>query len=319
MKIFRSLAEVPADFGPSVATVGNFDGVHCGHKTVLGEVLASARKRNAKAVAVTFTPHPTQVVRPESAPLLVTPDAVKLELLAQVGLDAVLMLDFTPQLRTTSAQEFADRVLCKALHAVEVHEGDNFQFGYHGEGSVSGLQQLGKDLGFSTVVSPPLLFAGKPVSSSRVRKCIAAGKLAEARHLLGRDFSVRSSPASGRGYGSRYTVPTINLASYAGLLPAHGVYVTDLTVHGETFQSVTNVGNRPTFGGESFAVESYILNFHPIALDESTRLDLTFHFRLRSEEKFETHEALKELIFRDVQRAKRWFALRSALHTSATG
>jgi riboflavin kinase/FMN adenylyltransferase len=203
--------------------------------------------------------------------------------------------------------------LRRALQAIEVHEGDNFHFGYRGEGSVVGLQQLGETLGFRTEVSPPLMFAHSPVSSSRVRSCIIDGKLAEARHLMGRSFAIRSTPAKGRGYGARYTVPTINLAPYAGLLPADGVYVTEMRIDGETFQAVTNVGHRPTFGTDSFAVESHILDFHPLALSEDTVLDLTFLRRLRGEKKFDSPEALKAQILVDVQRARRWFHLRSVL------
>lgn len=318
MKIFRSLADVPSDFGPSVVIVGNFDGVHCGHRAVIAEVIAGARAHQASAVAVTFTPHPTQVVRPDKAPKLLTPDAVKLELLSATGLDAVLLLQFDDTLRHTSAEEFVRTVLRNCLHAVEVHEGDNFHFGYGGQGSVGGLRELGERFGFSTVISPPLMFLGQPISSSRVRECLTRGNLREARHLLGRSFSVRSTLAHGRGYGTCYTVPTMNLAPYEGLLPRHGVYVTELTVRNPSqpairFESVTNIGNRPTFGEDSFAVESHILNFKPLDVSEATELEVTFHLRLREEHKFPDAVALKAQIAKDVGRALRWFRLRSAL------
>jgi riboflavin kinase / FMN adenylyltransferase len=313
MQIFRSLGEIPADFGPSIVTVGNFDGVHCAHRAVLAQLVKSARAQNAKAVAVTFTPHPTRVLRPEKAPLLLTPDDVKLELLAESGLDAVLVLPFTEELRQTSAEEFAQRVLVGALHATEVHEGESFHFGYRGAGSVVSLQELGAKYGFRVQVFAPLLYRGAPISSSRIRACIADGNLRDARHLLGRNYSVRSTPAPGRGYGTRYAVPTINLAPYAEMLPAHGVYVTTLRVGEETFQSVTNVGNRPTFGADSFAVESHILDFHPLELSENTPLELTFFDRLRGEQKFASPELLKAQILRDVARAQRYLHLRAAL------
>jgi riboflavin kinase/FMN adenylyltransferase len=309
MQIFRSLAEIPAGYGPSMVTVGNFDGVHCGHRVVIAQLIKSARAQHAKAVAVTFTPHPTRVLRPEHAPRLITPDDVKLELLAQTGLDAVLVLPFTQQLRETSAQQFAETVLSRSLHAVEVHEGESFHFGYQGEGSVLSLKELGAEYGFRVQVFAPLLYARGPVSSSRIRACISEGRLSEARHLLGRNFTVRGTPAPGRGYGSRYTVPTINLAPYAELLPAEGVYVTQMRMGGETFQSVTNIGIRPTFGADSFAVESHILDFHPLELDGNTPLELTFLFRLRAERKFDSPELLKAQILLDVARSRRYFAL----------
>lgn len=318
MKIFRSLDEIPENFGRSVVTVGNFDGVHCGHRAVIAEVIASARANRASAVAVTFTPHPMQVVRPDRAPKLLTPDAVKLELLAATGLDAVLVLRFDEALRHTSGEDFVRRVLCDGLKAVEMHEGETFHFGYGGQGSVGGLSELGQRFGFRTLVSPPSLFAGQPISSSRVRECLTAGRLREARHLLGRSFSVRSAVAKGRGYGSRYTVPTVNLASYEGLLAENGVYVTELAVLNPSqppsrYESVTNIGNRPTFGEDSFAVESHILNFQPFECGDDTQVEVAFHLRLRDEQKFSSPEDLKAQILRDVKRARRWFGLRAAI------
>src|SRR6185312_10200990 len=151
------------------------------------------------------------------------------------------------------------------------------------------------------------------ISSSRVRTLISAGNMQATRALLGRPFSIRGTPASGRGFGSRYTVPTINLAPYPELLPAHGVYATSLRIgegsSAQTFEGVTNVGNRPTFGADSFAVETHLFNFHPVELEQSTPLQLTFFKRLRGEQQWPTPDALKEQIGRDVRRAQRLFSL----------
>ena len=174
---------------------------------------------------------------------------------------------------------------------------------------MQGLSVLGRELGFTTHTYEPFELRGAPVSSSRIRTLIAAGDLAQARALLGRSFAIRSIPASGRGYGTRYTVPTINLAPYPELLPANGVYVTTLQIADETFQAITNVGNRPTFGEDSFTVESHLLNFHPLTLTESTPLELTFLKRLRPEVRWPSPEALREQIGKDVHRAQRFFAL----------
>jgi riboflavin kinase/FMN adenylyltransferase len=152
-----------------------------------------------------------------------------------------------------------------------------------------------------------------PVSSSRIRQLIAEGDVGRARFLLGRPFSIVGTPASGRGYGSRYTVPTINLAHYAELVPGKGVYVTCTRVGDEQFESVTNVGTRPTFDGESFAIETHLLNFHPISLDQQTEVEITFLKWLRPEVKWPNPEALKHQIGKDVGRAKRFFALGKAL------
>ena len=164
----------------------------------------------------------------------------------------------------------------------------------------------------------PYISRGAAVSSSRIRGLISAGKLHEARALLGRSFAVLSTPASGRGYGTRYAVPTINLAPYAELLPAHGVYISTLRIGERVFRGVTNVGNRPTFGADSFAVESHLLNFEPVDLTETTLLELTFLKRLREERRFESTDALREQISLDVKTALRFFALSDALAASPT-
>jgi len=315
MQITRSLSELDAITSPSVITVGNFDGVHCGHRMVIASVLDRAHELNAKAVAVTFDPHPAHVLRTDSRLPLITPIDQKLELLAATGLDLTLVLPFTEDLRRWTARHFAQRVLHQALHAVEVHEGETFRFGHHAEADINGLAQLGEELGFAVRTYIPRINRGEPISSSRIRHLIAAGKLHEARALLGRSFAIRSTPASGRGYGTRYAVPTINLAPYPDLLPAHGVYITTLKIGVDhLFRGVTNVGNRPTFGTDSFAVETHLFNFEPIALDDTTPLELTFLHRLRAEQRFDSTEALRTQIGRDVQQAQRFFALADALH-----
>jgi riboflavin kinase / FMN adenylyltransferase len=313
MKIYRNLAELPADFEPSVATIGNFDGVHLGHQWVIAEVIARAKELRACSVGITFDPHPARVVRPESIQPLITPLAQKLELLETTGIENVLVLPFTKEFATTTAREFATGVLHDALKVKELHEGENFRFGYQAEAGIESLEALGSELGFKVRVYSPRSVRGGTISSSRIRMLIAAGDVGHARALMGRTFAIAGNPTSGRGYGTRYTVPTINMTSYSELLPANGVYITTLTVgsggSSETFDAVTNVGNRPTFGADSFTVESHLLNFHPIDLNEETPLRLAFLKRLRPEIRWPSPEALREQIGRDVAQAKRYFSL----------
>jgi riboflavin kinase/FMN adenylyltransferase len=223
------------------------------------------------------------------------------------------VLPFTIDLSHLSARSFASDVLHRALHVTELHEGENFRFGYQAEADIESLEHLGHELGFEVRVYTPFSRRGHTISSSRIRQLIAAGDVSRARALLGRPFSVASTPASGRGYGTRYTVPTINLAPYAELLPENGVYITTLKVSdsagAETFEAVTNIGNRPTFGADSFAVESHLLNFHPIDLTDQTPLTLTFLRRLRAEIRWPNPDALREQIGRDVRQAQRYFTL----------
>ena len=314
MQILHSLAELDSAV-PSVVTIGNFDGVHCGHRTVIAQVNARARELGARSVAVTFDPHPAHVLAaPGSERLrLLTPTPEKLDLLAATGLDLALVLPFTPELSRWSAEDFARQVLRDGISALEIHEGETFRFGHNAAAGIEGLTALGQRLGFAVRAYHPLVMRGAPVSSSRLRQLIAAGDVSAARTLLGRPFAVRSTPASGRGYGTLYTVPTVNLAPYPELLPAHGVYITTLRVgsgpNARTFRGVTNSGNRPTFGADSFAVETHLLDFEPIALDETTPLELTFLKRIREERRFSSPEALREQIGRDVKYAQRYFAL----------
>ena len=309
MHIFRKLEDVPPDFGPTLVSVGNFDGVHRAHAAVMREIVARARSAGHKAVAVTFEPHPARILRPDSELKLLTPTAEKLRLLASTGLDAVLLLPFGRDLSLMTPRQFAERILKKKVHAQEVHEGFNFRFGHKAAGDVNLLSDLGREMGFEVKVYPEMTLRGEPVSSSHLRKLISEGRVSRARHLLARPFCILSTPGRGRGYGSKYTVPTINLARYEELVPKDGVYISCTRVGTETFESVTNVGNRPTFGADSFAVESHLLNFHPIELTPETEVEISFLDRLRDEIKFPSVEALREQIARDVKTARHYFRL----------
>jgi riboflavin kinase/FMN adenylyltransferase len=309
LQIFHKLEEVPADFGPSLVSVGNFDGVHRAHAYVLGEIVSRARQSGCKAIAVTFEPHPARILRPDSGLKLLTPVPEKLRLLEATGIDAVLMLPFGRDLSLMTPRQFAERILKKKLYAREVHEGYNFHFGHKAAGDVNVLAQLGQEMGFEVKVYSEQKLRGEPVSSSHIRKLLGEGRVSRARHLLARPFNILGTPGRGRGYGSKYTVPTINLARYEELTPKDGVYITWTRVGNERFDSVTNVGNRPTFGADSFAIETHLLNFHPIELTPESEVEICFLDRLRDEIKFPSVEALREQIARDVKRAERYFYL----------
>src|SRR6202451_2706829 len=306
MEIFRKLEDVPATFGPSLVSVGNFDGVHRAHAHVLREIVQRARESGTKAVPVTFEPHPGRILRPDSGLKLLTPLPEKLRSLESTGLDAVLALPFGRDLSLMTPRQFAERILKKKLHACEVHEGYNFHFGHKAAGDVNVLAQLGQEMGFEVKVYAEQKLRGEPVSSSHIRKLLGEGRVSRARHLLARPFNILGSPGRGRGYGSKYTVPTINLARYEELVPKDGVYITSTRVGSERFNSVTNVGNRPTFGADSFAIETHLLNFHPIELTPESEVEICFLERVRDEIKFPSVEALREHIVRDVNKARRY-------------
>jgi riboflavin kinase/FMN adenylyltransferase len=311
--VFRSAAEIPTGFGPTVASVGNFDGVHCGHREILSAVVGEAHQTGARAVAITFDPHPEQFLRPLEAPRLLTPIAQRLSLLAGAGVDAVVLLPFDAALANLPAAEFVRQMLAAKLGVRALHEGSNFRFGRGAEAGIRELEALGAELGFAVRIHSAVCTHGLEVSSSAIRALVAAGDVRRARWMLGRPFSVVSTQGRGRGIGTRLLVPTVNLAPYPDLLPAFGVYITRLRVAlpagVRVFQSVTNIGNRPTFGEASFAVESHILDFEPIDLTLNTPIELEFLLRLRGEMTWPSPEALKAQIFKDVARAKRYFRL----------
>jgi riboflavin kinase / FMN adenylyltransferase len=312
MQVFHRLDEIPGAFGPAIVSVGNFDGVHRAHRRVLEQIVRRAREQNLKATSVTFEPHPMRILRPDHGLRLLTPTPEKLRLLAATGLDATLLLPFTRDLSLMTPREFSEQILKLKLHAREVHEGYNFRFGHRASGNVDLLAELGREMGFEVKTYPEMRLRGEPVSSSHIRKLLGEGRVSRARHLLARPFSILSTPERGRGYGTRYTVPTVNLSCYDEMAPGHGVYVTRTRIAEECFDSVTNVGNRPTFGVVSFAVESHLLNFHPIELHAGTEVEVHFLERLRDEIKFPSVEALRQQIMRDVRKAKRYFRLLQA-------
>jgi riboflavin kinase/FMN adenylyltransferase len=311
--VYRSVAEIPDGFGPAVGAIGNFDGVHRGHRRILSAVVEEARALGMRAVAITFDPHPQHFLRPEEAPKLITPIAERLRLLAESGVDAVVVLPFDAELAGLSAREFVREILVERLGVHALHEGGNFRFGHRAEAGVAELKEFGAEFGFAVHLHAALTVHGLEVSSSAVRGLVAAGDVRRARWMLGRPFGVKSTPAKGRGVGTKLLVPTVNLAAYDGLMPGFGVYVTRLIVQTQEgprpFQAVTNVGNRPTFEGVGFGVETHILDFEPVELNDETAVELEFLMRLRGEKTWPSTEALKAQIFRDVARAQRYFKL----------
>jgi riboflavin kinase/FMN adenylyltransferase len=306
--VYRGIRSLPPDFGPAIAAIGNFDGVHLGHREILAAVVAEARLREMKAMAITFDPHPEQFLRPDRAPGLLTPMDHRIRLLSETGVDAIVILLFDEALARLTARQFVEWVLGDALGIAGLHEGGNFRFGNRAEAGVIELSEFGKEFGFRLTVHPAVHVHGMEVSSSAIRELVSAGDMRRARWMLGRPFSIASTQKRDRGIGTKLLVPTINFAGYEGLVPAHGVYVTQLRAgRDRCFQAVTNVGTRPTFDGAGFSIETHILNFELMEMDESTQLELEFLMRLRAEKRFDSPEALKAQIMRDVAHAQRYF------------
>lgn len=308
MRIFLSLAEVPAGFGPSALTIGNFDGVHFGHRRILKRVVALARDRGWKPSVLTFDPHPTRVVAPDRAPRLLTSPQRRAELMEEEGIQQILILPFTRELAQLTPEDFVRHLLVERLGARAVLVGDNFRFGHRQAGNVQVLGELGRKLGFETDIIPAVSCRGRVVSSSSIRELILAGQVAQAARLLRHSYGLEGEVVKGHGVGSRQTVPTLNLSTDAEVIPARGVYVTrtaDLD-SGRRWKSISNIGYRPTFGASDvLSIETFLLD--PLEGESPRRIRVEFLARVRDERRFESPEALKAQILRDVRAAQSYF------------
>ena len=246
----------------AVLAIGTFDGIHLGHQAILNVAVKRAAEINAVATALTFDPSPRKVLRPESAPLHLSTNAQRMEWFGILVLEAAVVLPFTVELSRLSPEEFVERILVRGLHVRAVLVGENFRFGHRQTGDVLLLRQLGERFAFEVVVIPPVVYQGEVVSSTVIRREIAAGDVTNAARLLGRPFVLSGEVVPGTGTGSRFTFPTLNLKPEQELLPARGVYVTRTLLEGETRsrRSVTNIGVRPTFNGSSLSIETHLLD-----------------------------------------------------------
>ena len=287
----------------SAVAVGNFDGVHRGHKALVAAAVARARETGGAAVVLTFDPHPARVLRPDAAPSALSTLAQKEELVTALGIDRLVALAFDERLAALSPAAFVREVLGSMLGARHVVVGESFRFGHAREGDARTLEALGGREGFDVQVVPPVLHAGRPISSSRVREALAAGDVGEAAQLLGRPYALDGRVVRGDGRGRTLGVPTANLRADDQLLPARGVYAgRALVPSGEWRTAVVNVGERPTFGGTGLVVEAHLVDFTGDLYD--ARVRLSFHARLRGEERFQSAQALVERIQADVRAAR---------------
>jgi len=304
MKLFRSLEEARGRFAPSAVTIGNFDGVHAGHRQLLDRVKAIAAELGVKPSALTFHPHPATIVAPARAPRLLTTPDERATLMAAQGIEQVLILPFDRSVATLSPVAFAEHVLRETLGARGVVVGDNFRFGHRQSGNTETLCELGMQFGFEVDVVLPVVRRGLMVSSSEIRRLIGEGSVAKAMRLLERPYSLSGPVVKGEGRGARETVPTLNLATAAEVLPADGVYITRTREMGggRSWASITNIGFRPTFDGQHRTTETFLLE--ALAGETPTAIAVEFLRRVRGEKKFESADELKAQILRDVDRAR---------------
>ncbi len=313
MERWHGLSEVPPGWGAAggcVVTVGFFDGVHQGHQRVVRRAVALARQRGAAAVALTFDPHPSEVVRPGTHPPLLSTPAHRMDLMQALGVDAVLVLPFTIELSKLTPEEFVQQVLVDRLHVIGVVVGQNFRFGHRAAGNVETLAELGKRYGF-TAEGLPLAAPGESgedgeerFSSTDVRKMVLAGDVETEARRLGRPHRVEGTVVRGAQRGREMGFPTANVNSPSHTaIPADGVYAGWLVVDGDPLPAAISVGTNPTFDGTERTVEAYAIGRTDLEL-YGKYVAVDFLARLRGQERFDSMEALIKRMNQDVEEAQ---------------
>ena len=306
MEVVRGLDQAAGRFARPVVTVGNFDGVHRGHQVILDWLRRDADQRDTIAVALTFDPHPTSVVRPEAAPTLLMSLEDRLDALAAYGLDACVVQSFTPEFAEVEADVFVERFLVGALATQKLVVGHDLNFGKDRQGSVESLVESGGRHGFSVEIVEPVVVDDMVVHSSVVREKVAGGQVGAAARLLGRPHRVRGCVVEGAGRGTELGFATANIATTTPAVPGHGVYATRTTVGGSEIDSATSIGTTPTFDGDRTAVEVHLFEDCGDIYGQDIAVDFVEH--LRAQKKFDGPAALAAQIEADVARAKELLA-----------
>jgi riboflavin kinase / FMN adenylyltransferase len=305
MDVVRGLNALPLPDGPSVVTVGFFDGVHLGHQEVFRRTVEASKERDARSVAVTFDRHPREILTPGDEPRLLTTVERKAELIAACGIDVLVVLEFTQRFSQVSAEDFVRDVLIGGLHAVHARVGANFTFGHRAAGTVATLREVGEPLGMTADEVGLFEIDGRVVSSSSIREALAAGDLVWPRTALGRRFAVDGEVVAGAGRGKGLGYPTANLRTWPRLLlPGQGIYAGVAELEGgERYVAAIDVGTNPTFGTEPLHVEAFLLDFPDDELRGDT-LKVEFWERLRDEMNFDSVDDLVAAIAEDVERTR---------------
>lgn len=302
-RIIHDLAELQSPLRNPVLTIGNFDGVHRGHLALFERVKIRARAIGGVSVVMTFQPHPITIMKPEKAPLLITPTQQKLALIAQAGIHTLLCLRFDETFAAISAEDFVQDIVVDKIGVKELVVGYDYTFGHNRTGNIDLLRKMGKDLGFQVHVLQPVLMGKRIVSSTSIRELVRAGELAEAKKLLGRDYQIRGTVVKGKDRGGRLLgFPTANLELVDELTPKEGVYAVKVLIDDHLHNGVTNIGHNPTFGQGPLSVETHILDYSGDLLGQTIRVN--FIHRLRAEKTYKDIEDLARQIDLDIKIAR---------------
>ncbi len=310
MKIFESFNAAGKYPGP-VLTIGNYDGVHVGHKRIIERVVEKAREISGTPMLMTFAPHPHSVLKPDSYIRLITPLHLKERLIADSGIEIMLVVPFDGHLRSLSPESFIEDILIGTLGIAGVIVGYDFRFGKGGAGDIGMLRDFARKKGFYFDVVEAITIDGEKIGSNRIRRLIMEGDVKRANQLLDRLHMVEGVVVHGVSRGKDMGFPTINFETVFELIPGNGVYITEVGFDGRKWPSVTNIGFNPTFDGKKLLVETHILNYSGDLYDRD--VVIYFHDRIREERKFKDIVELKERIATDVSIAREYFKNRRSI------
>ena len=303
MEVINSIQNIPEELHGSVVTIGNFDGVHLGHQAVFGQVIEEAHKTNRRAVVITFDPHPKMILHPERRPFyLITTIEEKIALIAETGIDALIVIPFSLTFAGTTAGEFVSNILWNKLKISKIIIGHDYTFGRNKEGNEAFLAAYGERMGFAVEVIHAFRIKETVISSTRIRNALLAGQVRLASEWLGRPYNLAGTVIHGHQRGAGLGFPTANINPEKLLLPSDGVYAVIVCLKRNRYQGVLNIGNNPTFGDMSRSVEAFILDFKGDIYDKN--IEVLFIDQIRPEIKFDGPEKLIAQINRDIAQAK---------------
>ena len=309
MKVISRLEDIAPEYALPIVTMGNFDGVHIGHRKLIQGVVTRAAEIGGTPIAITFYPHPMHMLTPNNAPVQIQTLPQKLATIESLGVPVTVVIPYNEKLAGTSARDFAIDMLYEKLRISEIYVGPNFAFGHRRQGSINLLKEIGRQKGFLAEKIPQVEFRGTRVSSTVVRQAIVYGQVALARRLLARPFTLEGTVIRGAGLGSQLQIPTANMHAENELIPRRGVYITRLYVSGNSWAGVTNIGFRPTINAEedaALSIETHVLDFdHDIY---GKRIAVGFLARMRDEHRFSSLDELVDRINKDKARARRYFS-----------
>jgi riboflavin kinase/FMN adenylyltransferase len=303
MHVYRDINKVAPEFKDAIITIGNFDGIHIGHRQIMTRLVSEARQKNRKAVVMTFDPHPKMVLHPDYKPFyLITTVEEKVNLLEELGVDAIIFIPFSREFARMSAESFVRDLLWEKLQVHKIFIGHNYRFGNDKKGNDEYLKAFGKTLGFDVEVISAVTVDGMDVSSTRTRDAILVGWVKEAAKMLGRPYNLRGMVVAGYRRGEGLGFPTANIEPEKVLVPLRGVYAVNAEIDGGLYQGVLNIGFNPTFGNDKLSIEMHILDFNKDIYGKT--VNVLFVDRIRDEVKFTGPDALIAQIEQDVSRAR---------------